>query len=232
MKTSRSYEVPSFLTNPKSFLTLRYLLGYMMEVAFIQANEVEKEEWFERYAWVVYSWDVEILEPIKAYDQIEVTTHSIDMRKFYAYRNFSIKRGGEICAKAYCLFLLIDRKRMRPVKIPKEIVEAYGKEDSFYEGRDISLEDNFTENQKIQIRKVDLDKNRHVNNAAYMDLIFDIVDIEDQDVSYFKIVYKNEIRNKEFVIGESSKKDKEIDFRLCSENKKVYTYGKMLKRDV
>lgn len=232
MKTSKSFEVPSFATNPKSFLKLRYLLGYMMEVAFKQAKQVEKQEWFEKYAWVVYSWDVEIIEPIKSFDKIDVTTHAIDMNKFYAYRNFSIEKNGKICAKAYCLFLLIDIKRMRPVKIPKEIGEAYGKEKSIYDGRNISFEENFTENKKIQIRKADLDKNLHVNNAAYMDLIFDIMDIEDQEVGYFKIIYKNEIRNKDFVIGESKENIKESDFRLKSKNGKIYTYGKMVKRDV
>lgn len=232
MKTSKIFEVPSFVTNPKSFLKLRYLLGYMMEVAFEQARQVEEKEWFEKYAWVVYSWDVELIEPIKALDEIKVTTYPIDMNKFYAYRNFTIEKNGKTCAKAYCLFLLIDLKRMRPVKIPKEIAKAYGKEEYIYEGRDISFEENFIENINLQIRKADLDKNLHVNNAAYMDLISDIIDIEDQDVEYFKIIYKNEIRNKDFIIGESKENDMEIDFRLISEDGKVYTYGKMVKRNV
>ena len=42
----------------------------------------------------------------------------------------------------------------------------------------------------------------------------------------------NEIRNKDFVIGESKENIKESDFRLKSKDGRIYTYGKMIKRDV
>ena len=143
MKTTRTYQLPSFLANPKLYLKLRYLLGYMFDVANIQAKEVEDEELMKKYAWVVYSWDVEIIEPIKIFDQIRITTFAIKMNKFYAYRNFIIEKNGKIVVKAYCVFLLIDIERLRPAKIPEELEKAYGNEKSVYNGRKIDFEDDF-----------------------------------------------------------------------------------------
>lgn len=232
METKKTYKVPEFLTNPDSFLSLSHLLGYMADTGYTQVDLVEKEEWKKKYAWVVYSWDVEIIEPLKANDEITISTHAIRMNKFYAYRNFSIKRDGKIVAKAYSVFLLIDVERKRPIKVPKEVEEAYGRQDSIYEGRKVKFEKDFDFEKKLAIRKVDLDQNMHVNNAIYLDLVRDLIDIKDQDVEYFKIIYKNEIKYSDLVIGESVKNDQARDFRLRSEDGKVYTYGKIVKRDV
>lgn len=232
MKTAKSYELPSFLINSKSYLKPRYLLGYMYDVANLQSFKVEDTAFKNKYAWVLYSWDVEIIDPIKAFDQIEVTTYAIKMNKFYAYRNFIIEKDGKLVAKAYCVLLLIDIERQRPVKVPKDIEEAYGNEESVYNGRDVDFEEDFEQSHKLQIRRADIDVNLHVNNAAYMDLIEDLTKFSDQDIEYFKVIYKNEIRDRDFVIGEVKNKEKQSDFRLRSEDGKVYTYGKMIKRNV
>lgn len=232
MKTSITYEVPSFLINTKSYLKLRYLLGYMYDVAKVQSFEVEDPHFIDSYAWVLYSWDVEIIEPIKAFDQITVTTNAIRMDKFYAYRNFVIEKEGKVCAKAYCVLLLIDRKRLRPARIPKDIDKAYGREDSIYDGRDVDFAEDLGEIHKLDIRRADIDVNLHVNNASYMDLIEDLTQIEDQDVEYFKVIYKNEVRGKDHVLGQVKNSPQESDFRLISEDGKVYTYGKLIKRNV
>lgn len=232
MKTTNKYEIANFATNPKSYLRLRYLLGYMADTGYLQVDIVEKEEWKKKYAWIIYSWDVEIIKPLKDKDKVTIMTQAIRMNRFYAYRNFTIEREGEIVAKAYCVFLLVDVDKKRPVKVPKEMEEAYGREESIYDGREVHISDEFTEKKKLYLRKVDLDVNGHVNNTVYMDLLADIIDIADEDVEYIKIVYKNEIRNKDFVIGESIETKDGADFRLSSEDGKVYTYGKIIKRHV
>lgn len=207
-------------------------MGYMFDVANIQSLDAEDSSLKQKYAWVVYSWDIEIIDPIKAFDEIRVTTYAINMNKFYAYRNFIVEKNGKICAKAYCVFLLIDVDRKRPVKIPKEIEEAYGNEESIYEGRKVDFEKDFDKSQELKIRRADIDVNQHVNNAAYMDLIEDLTFIDDQDVEYFKIVYKNEIKMQNSVIGQVKNNENSSDFRLMSQDGKVYTYGKMIKRHV
>lgn len=232
MKTINIYQVPFFLCNPNGFLKLRYLLGYMFDVALDQSFNVEDETLRNRYAWIIYSWDVEIIEPIKYKDEITVTTKTIGIRKFYAYRNYEIKKDGKTCIKAYSVFLLIDKNTKSIARIPKELEKAYGKEVSIYEGRKVSFDKSLDKTKTIQIRKSDMDINLHVNNAVYMDYLKDLIDVEDEEIEYFKIIYKMEIKDKEFILGKTKENQKENDFELLSEDGKVYTYGKMIKRNV
>ena len=232
MRKSKEFEIGRFLANSEGYLKNKYLLSLMFEVSFDQAKEVEDEKIMEYKRWIVYSWDIKIKKPIKAKDKIEITTFAIDMNKFYAYRNFFVEKDGEIIVEAYCVFLLFDLKKMRPIKILKEIAKAYQKEDPIYKEKSYKYVENFGDLEKIQIRNTDIDSNYHVNNAAYMDLLGEISNVKDQDIEFINIVYKNEIRDKKYVFGQKCQKKNEISYRFIDEDGKIYTYGKLGIRDV
>ena len=232
MKEIKEFVIGSFLANSEGYLKMRNLLGLMFEVSFAQAEKIEDKKLMEDKRWIVYSWDIKLDEEIKAGDKIEIATFSVGMKKFYAYRNFTIKKEGRIIGLAYCVFLLFDLKKLRPIKVPKSLEEAYQSEEAIYLGENLEYSEDFEKEEKIYIRKNDLDGNYHVNNAAYMDIIREISDIKDQDIGYLKIVYKNEIRKKDYVIGKSVKKESEEDFKLVNDQGKSYSYGKIVKRNV
>lgn len=232
MRKSKEFEIGRFLTNSEGYLKNKYLLSLMFEVSFDQAEEVEDKKIMEDKRWVVYSWDIKIKKPIRAKDKIKITTFAIDMNKFYAYRNFFVEKDGKIIVEAYCVFLLFDLKKMRPIKIPKEIAKAYKNEDPIYKEKSHKYVENFGDLEKIQIRMTDIDSNYHVNNAAYMDLLGEISNVKDQDIEFINIVYKNEIRNKKYVFGQKSQKENEIFYRFVDGDGKIYTYGKLGLRNV
>lgn len=232
MRKSKEFEIGRFLTNSEGYLKNKYLLSLMFEVSFDQAEEFEDEKIMEDKRWIVYSWDIKIKKPIRAKDKIKITTFAIEMNKFYAYRNFFVEKDGEIIVEAFCVFLLFDLKKMRPIKIPKEIAKAYQKEDPIYKEKSHKYVENFGDLEKIQIRNTDIDSNYHVNNAAYMDLLGEISNVKDQDIEFINIVYKNEIRDKKYILGENSKNKNEISYRFIDDDKKIYTYGKIVKRNV
>lgn len=232
MKEVKEFVIGSFLVNSEGYLKMRNLLGLMFEVSFVQAEKIEDKKLMEDKRWIVYSWDIKLDEPIKAGDRIEIATFSVGMKKFYAYRNFTIKRNDKTIGLAYCVFLLFDLKKLRPIKVPKTLEEAYQSEKAIYLGQNPDYSEGFEFSKKIYIRKNDIDGNYHVNNAAYMDIIREISNIKDQDIGYLKIVYKNEIRKKDYVIGKLSNKKLEESFKLVDDNDKTYSYGKIVKRNV
>lgn len=232
MKEVKEFVIGSFLVNSEGYLKMRNLLGLMFEVSFAQAEKIEDKKLMEDKRWIVYSWDIKLDEPIKAGDRIEIATFSVGMKKFYAYRNFTIKRNDKTIGLAYCVFLLFDLKKLRPIKVPKTLEEAYQSEKAIYLGQNPDYSEGFEFSKKIYIRKNDIDGNYHVNNAAYMDIIREISNIKDQDIGYLKIVYKNEIRKKDYVIGKLSNKKLEESFKLVDDNDKTYSYGKIVKRNV
>lgn len=230
MAYSEIYKIPEVICDKDGNLSIRNLVSLMGEVLIRHSHILENGIDMTRLRWIVYSWDVELEEEIKVYDQVEVTSLVLGMNKFYAYRNAYIKRDGRVIVKAYGVFMLVDIDRMRPIKMRKDLISAYKIDDKIYGKNDLSYRNDFTNSKEIMVRYTDIDSNLHVNNAVYFDYICDLCKLDTKDLAFFNIVYKNEIRNKDLVLGEFVESDEIIDFRLRSvEDNTIYTYGKIRK---
>lgn len=230
MAFSEEFKIPEVMCDKHGNLSMRNLVSLIGEVSMDHSNKMEAGLDMDRYRWIVFSWDVKMDSPVRAYDKIEVTSMAIGTKKFYAYRNAFVKRDGEIIARAYGVFMLVDIDRMRPVKMSKDLIASYEEDEPIYEKKDLKYRDDFVNDKEIMVRYTDIDWNLHVNNAVYFDYIYDLCKLDTKDIKFFNIVYKNEVRNKESVMGEYVEADGVIDFRLKStENNTIYTYGKIIK---
>lgn len=210
------------------YLTMRNLASLMFDVSFDQASSLEKDIDMEKFRWIAYSWEIDIKECVRLDDEIEITTIPTHMNRFYAYRDFIVEKNGEILVQAKAVFLLMDIERLRPVKILDDLVKAYGREEEVFTARDVKLEKNLDFIKDIKIRKADIDTNFHVNNAVYFDYIEELSDIFAKDIGYIKLVYRNEIRNKESVRALGKKSGDEFSFALEDGSSKTYAYGKIV----
>lgn len=228
MSYTKSLKIPYMFCDRYQNLSIRNLVNLLAEVSLTHSYMLEKDFDMTKFRWIVYSWDIEIISPIKLGDEVKVSTHIVNMDKFYAHRNVFIKRDGKIVAKAYGIFLLIDIERMRPVKINKHLTKAYDIDPLIYEKESLSYRSDFNHSKKIELRYTDIDSNFHVNNTVYFDYISDLCSISSKDIRFLNIVYKKEIKNKDFIIGEYGKQKGQIDYRLRSaDGKTIYTYGKI-----
>lgn len=210
------------------YLTMRNLASLMFDVSFEQASILEKDIDMAKFRWIAYSWEIDIKKHVKLDDKIEITTIPTHMNRFYAYRDFVVEKNGEILATAKAVFLLMDIERLRPVKILDDLVKAYGKEEEVFAPGNVKLEKNLDFIKNIQIRKADIDTNFHVNNAVYFDYINELSDIFAKDIGHIKLVYRNEIRNKESVRALGEKSGDEFSFALEDGSSKTYAYGKIV----
>ncbi|MFO3716558.1 acyl-[acyl-carrier-protein] thioesterase [Anaerococcus cruorum] len=230
MSYSKKIKVPYMLCDRYENLSMRNLVSIIGDVSLSHSYILEKGFDMAKLRWIVYSWDIEILKVINENDELEISTYVVDMNKFYAYRNVIVRRDNEIVVKAYGVFLLVDIDRMRPVKMPAALLEAYIKDDLIYKKPKLTYKKDFANSKEIMIRYTDIDSNFHVNNAVYFDYIIDLCQIDTKDINFFNIVYKHEIRNKESIIGEYTEEDGQIDYRLRSvDGKTIYTYGKIIR---
>lgn len=210
------------------YLTMRNLAALMFDVSFEQASFLEKNIDMEKFRWIAYSWEIDIKECVRLDDEIEITTIPTHMNRFYAYRDFIVEKNGQTIIVAKAVFLLMDIERLRPVKILDDLVKAYGREEEVFTARDVKLEKDLDFIKDIQIRKADIDTNFHVNNAVYFDYIEELSDIFAKDIGYIKLVYRNEIRNKESVRALGKKIGDEFSFVLEDGSSKTYAYGKIV----
>ena len=227
MIDTNTYKIGLKDCNQNGFLTIKNMISFMLDVSFDQAGRVEKNIDMDNFAWMLYSWDLEIKRPIRDQEKIEISTIPTHMKRFYAYREFFIKKDGEILASAFAKFILFDKEKMRPVIIGKDLEDAYGKEDASLFEKKVKRKDNFDISQDIYIRKADKDINGHVNNALYFDYIKEISEFMDENISFIKIVYKNEIRDEKKIHLSYKKSDKVCSFSLDSPGKN-HAYGEIL----
>ena len=74
MAYSEVYKIPEVMCDKYGNLSIRNLVSLMGEVLICHSHILEKDIDMTRLRWIVYSWDIELEEKIKANDQIEVTS--------------------------------------------------------------------------------------------------------------------------------------------------------------
>ncbi|WP_106460925.1 acyl-[acyl-carrier-protein] thioesterase [Anaerococcus sp. Marseille-P3915] len=224
MKETMTYRIGSMLCNKEAFLSFKNLTGLMFDVSFIQSAKVEKDLDMKGKAWLVYSWDIEIDEHIKAGDVIEITSIPTKIKRFYAYRNFLVKKDGKEIARACAKLILFDRLKGKLIPIDENIQKAYGEEKLIYAGKDFKRSSDFDNSKQIIIRKADFDENSHVNNGIYFDFLKEIENIREDRISYIKIIYKNEIKDQKEISLSYRNTENEVEFSIDSDNTN-HSYG-------
>ena len=79
----------------------------------------------EIYVWVVLRHEIDYLSSAKLNDKICIKTWVENTGGVKSQRIAEIKKGGNIIAKALTTWCLLDKKTMKPVRIPSEIIEAF-----------------------------------------------------------------------------------------------------------
>ena len=80
----------------------------------------------QKQAWVLSSWEIKIRRYPVMGEKICVETWPYAFKGFYGYRNFRITNGrGEKLVLANSVWVYMDMERMRPMRIPEKVADAY-----------------------------------------------------------------------------------------------------------
>jgi len=75
------------------------------------------------YVWVVLRHEVDYISPAKLNDVITVCTWIGDSYGVKSERFVEILNGNKLIAKAKTIWCLLDRKAMKPIRLPSEIIK-------------------------------------------------------------------------------------------------------------
>lgn len=233
---SEKYKVYGFNCNKDLEMRVESLFQFMIETSVKQTEKLMIDNMdYEDYFWVIYQWDVEIIKRPKYNDEIIVDTISVGANKFYAYRNFTIfDEEGNIFVKAKTKWLLLNKNRKMPVRIPMELMELYGSDESLRRiEKEFKIDDDITFNkgEGFSVKKSDIDSNNHVNNAKYLNWILETVD-NDREIKRIELIYKKETKYGEKIISQSTNIKKEINKnivynKIIDENGNIKTLSKI-----
>lgn len=188
--------------NSEKKLTLSALLDYLQDCCSFQGEDLGIGIGYlssQHMAWILSSWEIEIVRCPQLGEKIVVGTWPYEFKGFYGIRNFLIKdEHGEVLAKANSVWVFMDTKRMRPMRIPENIIEAY--RDTMEEplagdwgARKLIAPEKCEGKKPVQVAHCHIDTNRHMNNAKYVQVAEEYLP-EQFTVGRLRVEYKKSAR--------------------------------------
>jgi len=221
--TNKEYEIHFYEINYKRKALITSIVNFFGDIAITQSEEIGMGLDYlseNKLAWVIYKWDITMIRYPLINEKIIVRTWPFSFRKFYAYRQYDIlDEAGKVIGKANSVWFLIDILRRKPKSISSEIYAAYGVSEGNRESVDFGKLKSpaiIHEEKSFNVRYSDIDTNKHVNNAKYIDWCIETVPLNivlDYTLENIKVIYE-----KETTYGEMIKVSTQI---LQEENKMI-----------
>lgn len=184
-------------------------------------NAIEIGLWNEsfqgQYGWVLVKQTVKLKRPIYVGENLTISTRAKGERKIQFFRTYDLKVNDEVVGGAYSIWTLIDLNKRRIVRPQKVgiIMPECEEYVSYVESYEALLE---IETHKQITREVlysDVDLNKHMNNARYLEWVMDLLPDEIKEKYFVEQMTMHYLKE----IPPHSKVDlyygqKENDFRI------------------
>ena len=180
MKYSENHKVLSQFTDKNGILKTGALIRYMQECAAnaMAADGPSYDELLERgWTFVLSKITVSIYADIHANDELEVQTWATESARVSFNRAYRVLRGGCVVAEAASVWALIDTSRHRPVKVTDAAL-AYREDAPLDIEAPSRIPLPYDRLSLVGERRVcysDVDRNGHMNNTVYADMLCDFV---------------------------------------------------------
>ena len=200
MKYTEKYTVKWHDTDASRRVRPSELLVYMQETANRQfvsvGRDLDKERDSEHIGFILSKISLDFIEPVYAYEEIEVETFTCESRGFSFNRGFRILRGGKEVARGASVWALVNINEGKLLR-----ADAY---DVGFENEPIVVTnaplrikmprpDEFSSVGKRKIVYSDIDYNMHMNNTRYPNMLCDFMEFPDTErISGMSLSYLNE----------------------------------------
>ena len=176
-------------------------------------------------AWILNSWQVEILRRPQVRESIEVSTWATGFKGVFGPRDFCMKTAeGEELARAHSLWVYIDTESGRPIKPTDEEIAVYEVGEPIpmeAVSRKIKVPKGAVELDTFPVHKYHIDTNRHVNNSKYVELACEALP-EDFELKKLRVEYKKAAVLGDRMVLKRVIEEHRIVVELCDEEGSTY----------
>ena len=180
-KYTINYEIAFYECDLLGNLTIPMLLNIILKTSSAQSSELggNAEEVATKFGltWIIVQYEIEIAKLPKVDEKISITTLAQSYNKFFCYRDFWVNdASGNECAKIRATFVLMDLVNRKISTVHEDVIAPYECESAtkIERGAKIFPVDN-GEAFEYHVRFSDIDSNKHVNNAKYLDWMLDVL---------------------------------------------------------
>lgn len=198
----KEYKINIFNVDSEHKCKFSSLVDFFWDVIISQSDylgETKEGLVHNQYIWVLLKYDITIYEYPKFRDTITVDTKVLGSKKFYGYRQNTIKNSeGKVIGEVFSTAILIDFEKRRPMRISSNQSEIYGLNKELDE---VPPLDDIPKIQKedyikdYPVRYSDIDSNGHVNNVKYMEMAIDTLPrsiLNEYKLFNIKVLFKKE----------------------------------------
>lgn len=178
------HRVVYYETDVSGQISLGKLVDLLMLASYDQGKALgmSEEKLNEQgYGWVITQHLLEINRLPKRDEQITLETKATAYNRYFCYRDFAIyDLAGELLAKMYTAFVLLDLKTRKISRITEAVIAPFAPEAIKTIERLPSPGKLTTVDAKkeYQVRFWDIDTNHHVNNVHYIEWMLDALDAD------------------------------------------------------
>ena len=198
----KEYKINIFNVDSEHKCKFSSLVDFLWDVVISQSDYLgETKEGFvhNQCIWVLLKYDITIYEYPKFRDTITVDTRVLGTKKFYGYRQNTIKNSeGKVIGEVFSTAILIDFEKRRPMRISPAQSEIYGLDGELDEAPPLDDIPKIQKEDYIKdypVRYSDIDSNGHVNNVKYMEMAIDTLPrsiLNEYKLYNIKVLFKKE----------------------------------------
>lgn len=181
-------------------------------------------------AWLLLGYNVHFNKKISAHTPIKTFTAVKSMKAATSVRGAVLYQDGEIVAKSIANWFMFDTEKMKPSRIPEEMLTCYGDydyNDDFFTYKKPEILEIESPEYTVRVSNKEIDTNRHLNNEKGAELLMDALPF-DFFFSDMSVIYKNQARLGD-VLGVCVKElENGYYVHLETENKEVCVAGTFL----
>ena len=102
-----------------------YYLQWVQNAAQKHWDILSTPDLNSKYAWIVLRHEIDYLHAAKLHDEIIINTWIESVYGVKSERIVQIKKDTKLLARAKTTWCLLDKKTMKPVRIPSEIMKIF-----------------------------------------------------------------------------------------------------------
>ena len=210
------------------------ILDYFQDCSVFQSEELGLGVKYlaERHrAWVLNSWQLEIVRLPVECEAVTVETWASGFDKFHGTRNFTMKdQDGKFLAYANSLWVYMDLETGRPAKPSEEEIQKYHAETPLemeYQSRKIRTPKEWEEREPVRVKRDWIDSNHHVNNSYYVKAAYNELP-EDVSVKRLQVEYRRQALYGDVLYPKTAREDSRIMVALCDQKGRPYAVTEFL----
>lgn len=238
-KHSEQFKIRASEVNFNGKTTLPALCTLFQEVAGNHALKLNfdiSQLHKQNLTWVLHRMDIKVDRFPDWREPITIETWPAAGDALRAYRDYRIldENNDQIgCCLSY--WMMMNLKTRRPTRMPKEVLDLRLKEIEHVLPVKTSRMKPFNESDSeghITVRKSDLDMNRHVNNARYVEWMMEIYDEKEaSSINEIDIIFLKESVAGDEIFSTISRSDKRFKHQLKNQNGEVLALAESKKRE-